>query len=103
MNKNPITNAFLAAAYIAGIVLLINSLSSIESAVDGPGIIVLPMLALSLFVFSAAFMGYLFVYEPICLYLDGKKEEAKSFFAKTLLTFGAILIVAAILVLILII
>jgi hypothetical protein len=40
------------------------------------------MVLLGLFVLSAAVMGFLFLYEPLCLYMENHKKEAVVFFAK---------------------
>ncbi len=56
--------------------------------VDEEDTIFIPIAMLSLFVFSAATMSYLFLYEPLCLLVDGKKQEAALFFIKTLAIFG---------------
>ena len=81
MNKNPFYNALLAAVYIVGIVFAIDTVTSITTLQQT---ILIPMAMLSLFVLSAALMGYLFVFEPTRLYMDGRKEEAINFFIKTL-------------------
>ena len=52
------------------------------------GTLYLPMAMLSLFVFSAGLMGFLFVFEPLAMYFDGKRAEAIAFFLKTLGTFA---------------
>src|SRR3989344_8760530 len=88
MNKNPYVNALLAGLYIAGIVLLINTLAE-PNTPDNETLLV-PMMMLSLFVLSAAVMGYLFVAEPLMLYLDGKREEAVKFFLTTVASFALI-------------
>ena len=82
--KNPYLNAFAAGAYIAFIVQVMSTFTDNNN--HGPSIFV-PMVMLSLFVFSAAVMGFLFVYQPLKLFLDKRQEEALSFFAKTLGTF----------------
>lgn len=89
MTKNPFINALCAGLYIVGIVYV---LSFAERLADTPDTIFIPMAMLSLFVFSAAFMGYAFLYQPLSLFLEDKKQEAASFFIKTLLTFGAIML-----------
>lgn len=48
------------------------------------------MAALSLLTLSAAVMGYLFLGEPLKLYLDGEKKKAVLFFWKTVLGFAVI-------------
>ncbi len=51
--------------------------------------IFMPIAALSLFVFSASSMGYLFLYQPLQLFLDGEKKKSVDLFLKTLATFAA--------------
>lgn len=51
--------------------------------------IFVPIAMLSLFVFSASTMSYLFLYEPLCLLLDGKRKEAVVLFFQTLGVFAA--------------
>ena len=43
---------------------------------------------LSLFVFSAASMGYLFLAKPLLLVVEGKYKEAVSFFLQTVFFFA---------------
>ena len=96
MIKNPYLNAFMALGYIAGIILVISKTSSI--AAHTPDTILAPVTMLSLFVLSAAIMGILFVYEPLCLFLENQKKEALSFLTKTVATFACfVLILAALL------
>src|SRR3989344_5352184 len=85
MNKNPFINALAAAIYIVVIVLIINAMTSFSSSEDT---ILIPMAMLSLFVLSAAVMGFLFVFEPTRLLLENKKQESVRFFAKTVGTFA---------------
>ena len=80
MNKNPFFNAVFAAVYIVVIVIIINAITSISTLQET---ILIPMVMLSLFVLSAAVMGFLFVYEPLRLHLDNQRREAIIFFAKT--------------------
>lgn len=47
-----------------------------------------PVAFLSLLVLSVATMGYLFFYEPVHLYMQGKPDHAVRFFLKTLGTFA---------------
>lgn len=89
----------MAAAYIGGLVQLMHYISSFrrdtpDTLIDGVG-------ALSLFVFSAAVMGFLFFYRPATLLVEGRRPEALSYFLKMLATFGAItlLVVGAVIVL----
>lgn len=50
--------------------------------------IFIPMAMLSLFVFSAATMSYIVLYQPIVLFLEGKKPEATNLFLKTVAILG---------------
>lgn len=50
--------------------------------------VVVPVAFLSLFVFSAASMGYIFFYQPFQLFLEGEKKAAVDLFLKTLVTFA---------------
>lgn len=89
MTKSPFINAFAAAAYIGAIVLFINFIAQPNE----PDTLFAPLAMISLFTLSAAVMGYLFLYQPALLILDGKKQEGSAFFLKTLGTFGAIVAV----------
>ncbi len=89
MTKNPFYNAFAAITYIVTIVLAINSVSDFETN-EYPLSLITPILFLSLFTLSAAVMGYLFCYQPLRLYLDGKKEKAVKLFLQTVGIFALI-------------
>ena len=86
MKWNPLINALAATTYITLAVTLIHFLESIrhntpDTFIDGIG-------ALSLLVFSAATMAFLFFYQPVILPLESKQAEAVSYFLKTLFIFG---------------
>lgn len=82
---NPFLNAAGAALYI---VIIVNVIHAFADASPQEDTILAPITMLSLFVLSAAVMGFLFVYKPLTLYLDGQKQNALSFFLKTLGTFA---------------
>ncbi len=88
VTTNPLYNAFLAAGYI---VLVVTIMTSFVDKADGPerGILV-PLTVLSLFVLSAAVMGFIFFYQPVLLFLDGQKKEAVNLFLKTVGVFAGI-------------
>ncbi len=90
LSKNPYANSILAEIYIIFIV----SIMHLFSKPNTPDTFFDPVIALSLFVLSAAIMGYLFLAKPFQMYLDGKKQEAVSFFLKTVFGFGVITIIA---------
>lgn len=96
MSKNPIINAFSALAYI----LIIASVLNLVSRTQGskPDTFFAPIAFLSLFTLSVAIMAYLFFYQPLQLFIDGKKKEAVNLFLKTIGVFGGITLVIWILV-----
>lgn len=87
MSKSPILNGFAAAAYILTIVLVMTWGTKM---VPGPDTFMAPLAAISLFTLSAAVMGYLFCYQPIQLYFEGKKKLAVQLFLQTVIVFGCI-------------
>lgn len=86
MIKKPFFNALFALMYIIGLVSLMTYLSGKIS--DTGKTIVAPIFMLSLFTLSAGVMGYLFVAQPLQLYLDGAKKDSVGFFMKTLGSFA---------------
>jgi hypothetical protein len=85
MTKKPLYNALAAFLYIVGIVLLMNWAGNNDILETS---LLMPIMMLSLFTLSAAVMAYLFLYQPLMLYLEGKKEDAVNLFIKTLLIFA---------------
>lgn len=88
MKWNPFLNAVAASAYIGCVALFMHFIESIRH--DTPDTLVDGMGFISLFVFSAAIMAFLFFYQPTLKLLENKKAEAVSYFLKTLGIFGAI-------------
>ena len=82
--KKPFTYALGAALYIVLIVVVINN---IMPALPQKSIFI-PMVMLGLLVLSVAVMSFLFFSEPIYLYMDNQKKEAKNFFIQTVITFA---------------
>lgn len=97
MRWNPYINAIGAALYVWGIGFLIQYISSLHR--DTPDNVTGSVAALSLFVCSAAIMGFLFFYYPAVLLVDKKRDEAVFFFLKTLGTFGLITVLAVLTIL----
>jgi hypothetical protein len=91
--KKPFLYALVAAIYI---VFIVNVINAITSVLPGKTIII-PMVMLSLFVLSAAVMGFLFLYEPFRLYMENQKEEAVRFFGKTVAIFACFTVIFLIL------
>lgn len=96
MKWHPAVNAVLAFAYIGAVSLLLRYLESTrhdtpDTIVDGIGFI-------SLVVFSASVMAFLFFYQPLVLLLERRKREAASYSLKTIGIFGAVTVLMLILV-----
>lgn len=82
MINKPIINALMAIIYIVAIVLVISGISTL-SMEDKAGLMI-PIAMLSLFTLSASVMGYLFIFTPVALYLDGKKKESVNYLLQTI-------------------
>jgi hypothetical protein len=87
MTRNPFYNAVLAAGYITLVASIMYFGPRLASGVDS---VMVPIAMLSLFVLSAATMGYLFFFEPAQLYLAGERREATVLFLKTIGAFAGI-------------
>lgn len=87
MQNKPFLYAGAAVMYIAAI----SSFFYYVPRFAGPeDTVAAPIAMLSLFVLSAAIMGFLFLYRPLALYSEGQKQEAVKFFGTTLLIFACI-------------
>ena len=84
-------NALCAAVYIAAVVSFI--FYGVPEHSPAFNTILGPMLMLSLFVLSAAVMGYLFVLQPVQLYFEGKRAEGVRLFLQTVGCFAAVTLV----------
>ena len=80
--KKPFVYALAAAVYILLIVSVINIFISFFPQEDGNGALVPMMMMLSLFVLSAAVMGFIFLSEPFRLYMEDRKQEGVAFFIR---------------------
>jgi|SRR3989338_1577909 len=87
--KKPFLYALGVAVYIIAVVLIISTFRFILPNEN----IFIPMLMLSLFVLSAAIMGFLFLSEPLQLLLENKKREAVIFFTKVVGIFACFTII----------
>jgi hypothetical protein len=90
MKMNPFLNAVAAGAYILLVVGIIYALQSPNT----PDSILAPIFLLSLFTLSAAVMAFLFFFQPLRLYVDGNHKEALAYFAKTLGSFAAMVLIS---------
>lgn len=81
MTPKPLMQASLAALYIVAIVGVMQGMILFTG--EGQDSAFIPVLMLSLLVLSVSVMAYLFFYKPVTLYVEGKKEEAVTFFLQT--------------------
>jgi hypothetical protein len=87
MTKYSFINAVLAILYI----IVVASVMFYGMNHAGPDdSIIAPIAMISLFTLSAAVMGYLFLNQPLQLYLDGKKKEAVALFLQTVAVFAGL-------------
>jgi|SRR5581483_4875566 len=89
MTKNPLLNAVAAVAYIA---IVASVMFYGEHAAPQAKSVIVPITILSLFSLSAAVMACIFGFQPIQLYLDGKKKIAVQLFLQTVAVFALITI-----------
>lgn len=94
MTKNPFINAAAASIYIVVVATLMSNANKLFGPKDT---LLTPIAVLSLFTLSAAVMGYVFLYQPLLLFLDGKKKNAINLFLQTVAAFAGITVVIFIL------
>ena len=95
MTKNPIVNALSASAYIILGVTVMTYVSQLLR--NKPDTFFAPIVFLSLLTLSVAVMAFLFFYQPLMLFIEGKKKDAVTLFVKTVGIFAAITLVFLIL------
>ena len=88
MSKNPIVNALSASVYI---VLVVSVMTFVTQPLKNkPDTFFAPITILFVLTLSVAVMAFLFFYQPLLLFIDGKKKEAVNLFVKTVGIFAAI-------------
>lgn len=97
MSKNPLINAFSASAYIFIVVTVMTLVT--QPLRDKPDIFLAPITVLFVLTLSVAVMAYLFFYQPLLLFIDGKKKEAIDLFVKTVGIFAVFTMVVLLLLL----
>lgn len=88
MTKNPLINGLAAGAYIVFIVTVMTF--GTRLLVNKPDSFMAPIAVVSLFTLSAAVMGYVFCYQPLLLYFEGKRKQAVQLFLQTVAVFAGI-------------
>lgn len=95
MSKNPIINALSASAYI---ILVVSVMTFVTQPLrHKPDTFFAPIIFLSVLTLSVAVMAFLFFYQPLQLFIDGKKKAAVDLFVKTVGIFATITVIALIL------
>lgn len=92
MSKNPIINALSASVYIGIVVTVMNFLS--KTLKDKPDTFFAPVVFISLLTLSVTVMAYLFFYQPLQLFIEGKKKEALKLFIQTVGVFAVFTVAA---------
>ncbi|MPM51628.1 hypothetical protein SDC9_98378 [bioreactor metagenome] len=95
MTKNPFINALSASAYIILVVTTMNFAT--KPLQNKPDTFAAPIVFLSILTLSVAVMAFLFFYQPLLLFIDGKKKLAINLFIKTVAIFAIITTVVLIL------
>ena len=95
MSKNPIINALSASGYILLIAVIINLVSQTQK--NKPDTFFAPVALMSLLTFSVSVMAFIFFYQPLQLFIEGKKKEAINLFIKTVGIFGVVTLIVWIL------
>ena len=91
IQKTAFLHALATALYVA---TLVSCVFYAPKTSDESFTILIPITMLLVFVFSAAVTGSLVFGRPILWYLDGKKKEALSLLAHTLLVLFVIIVLA---------
>ncbi len=88
MSKNPIINALSASAYI---ILVVSVMTFVTQPLrNKPDTFFAPVTILFVLTLSVSIMAFLFFYQPLMLFIDGKKKEAVNLFVKTVGIFAVI-------------
>src|SRR4030043_1141043 len=95
MSRNPIINALGASAYI---ILIVSVMTFVTQPLrNKPDSFFAPITMLFVLTLSVAVMAYLFFYQPLLLFIEGKKKEAVDLFVKTVGIFAALTVLILIL------
>ena len=92
--KNALGNAVGVAVYVIVIATFLSNASNIFGP-DEPKTALVPIVMLLLLILSAAITGFLVFGRPVLWYLDGRKKEALSLLAYTLVALFIITVFAS--------
>ncbi len=88
MSKNPIINALCASGYI---ILVVSVMTFVTQPLKNkPDTFFAPIVFLSVLTLSVAVMAFLFFYQPLQLFIEGKKKDAVTLFIKTVAIFASL-------------
>jgi hypothetical protein len=91
MSKNPLINAFSASAYIFIVVSVMTLIT--QPLRNKPDTFFAPVMVLFVLTLSVAVMAYLFFYQPLLYFIEGKKKEAVELSVKTVGIFAVFTII----------
>jgi hypothetical protein len=95
MSRNPIINAFSASAYI---ILVVSVMTFVTKPLrNKPDTFFAPVTVLFVLTLSVSVMAFLFFYQPLLLFIEGKKKEAVNLFVKTVGIFATLTAIVLIL------
>jgi hypothetical protein len=95
MSKNPIINALSASAYI---ILVVSVMTFVTQPLrNKPDTFFAPITVLFVLTLSVSVMAFLFFYQPLQLFIEGKKKESVNLFGKTVGIFATITAIVLIL------
>ena len=95
MTKNPIINALGASGYIFLVVTVMKFVT--DPLKNKPDTFFAPIAALSVLTLSVTVMAFMFFYQPLQLFIEGKKKQALNLFIRTVGIFAVITTVVVIL------
>jgi hypothetical protein len=87
MTKNPFINALSASGYILLVVAVLQFIMQTQK--NKPDTFMAPITVLFMLTLSVSVMAYLFFYQPLQLFIGGKKKQAVDLFVKTVGIFAA--------------
>lgn len=90
MTKNPFLNALVAVTYVVGVAGIMYTEPFKALGIPDSAFIVPIIAVLSLLVFSVAFMGFVFFYQPVKFLFEQKHTEAGKLFIQTILWFAVL-------------
>ncbi|MEL7666511.1 MAG: hypothetical protein AAGU06_03760 [Candidatus Shapirobacteria bacterium] len=95
MTKKPLINALGASVYIILVVTVMNFVT--QPLKNKPDTFFAPITVLFVLTLSVTVMAYLFFYQPLQFFINGKKKEAVDLFVKTVGIFAVFTVVVLIL------